>query len=57
MTKFTKYKNCLLILIFVSVFTYVTNDEFDKIEVLPEDYDKFDLNFKIIVIGNSGKLI
>ena len=27
MTKFTKYKNCLLILIFVSVFTYVTNDE------------------------------
>jgi hypothetical protein len=37
--------------------TSTNNDEFDKIEVLPEDYDKFDLNFKIIVIGNSGKLI
>ena len=25
-----------------------------KTEVLPEDYPKYDLSFKIIVIGNSG---
>ena len=24
-------------------------------EVLPEDYSSYDLSFKIIVIGNSGK--
>ena len=24
-------------------------------EVLPEDYANYDLSFKIIVIGNSGK--
>jgi GTPase SAR1 family protein len=23
-------------------------------EILPEDYNKYDLSFKIIVIGNSG---
>ena len=26
-------------------------------EVLPEDYASYDLSFKIIVIGNSGKTI
>jgi hypothetical protein len=27
------------------------------VEVLPEDYASYDLSFKIIVIGNSGKII
>jgi len=26
-------------------------------EVLPEDYARYDLSFKIVVIGNSGKII
>ena len=30
-------------------------DDLDKIDVLPEDYNSYDLTFKIIVIGDSGK--
>ena len=30
-------------------------DDFDKIEILPEDYNIYDFTFKIIVIGDSGK--
>ena len=26
-------------------------------EVMPEDYARYDLSFKIVVIGNSGKTI
>ena len=26
-------------------------------EILPEDYARYDLSFKIVVIGNSGKTI
>ena len=26
-----------------------------KYEILPDDYTQYDLSFKIIVIGNSGK--
>ena len=26
-------------------------------EVLPEDFANYDLSFKLIVIGNSGKLL
>ena len=32
-------------------------NDLDNIEVLPEDYNNYDYNFKIIVIGDSGKLI
>ena len=32
-----------------------TDNEYNFVsEVLPEDYNKYDLSFKIIVIGNSG---
>ena len=32
-----------------------TEDDFIKdYEVLPEDFARYDLSFKIIVIGNSG---
>ena len=27
-----------------------------KYEILPEDYARYDLSFKLIVIGNSGKI-
>ena len=34
------------------------NDQNDKgYEILREDYPNYDLSFKIIVIGNSGKKI
>jgi hypothetical protein len=26
-------------------------------EILPDEYSSYDLSFKIIVIGNSGKII
>ena len=32
----------------------MSSDDLEKVEVLPEDYNTFDLTFKIIVIGNSG---
>ena len=32
------------------------NEKELKVEVLPENYDQHDLSFKIIVIGDSGKL-
>ena len=32
----------------------MSNDNNEHIEVLPEDHTKFDLVFKIIIIGNSG---
>jgi hypothetical protein len=32
-------------------------DEIKDIEVLPDDIEKCDLTFKIIIIGDSGKLI
>jgi len=32
------------------------NEKEIKVEVLPENYNKYDLSFKIIVIGDSGKL-
>ena len=32
-----------------------TEEEYNfTTEILPEDYNKYDLSFKIIVIGNSG---
>ena len=30
------------------------NETIEKLEVLPDDYPRYDLSFKIIVIGNSG---
>ena len=33
----------------------MSGDDFDKIEILPEDYNSYDFTFKIIVIGDSGK--
>ena len=30
-------------------------NENNEYEILPDDYPKYDLSFKIIVIGNSGK--
>ena len=32
-------------------------DDLNNVEVLPEDYNSYDLTFKIIVIGDSGKFI
>jgi len=32
-------------------------DEEKEYEILKEDYPNYDLSFKIIVIGNSGKLL
>ena len=32
-------------------------DEIKDIEVLPDDLEKFDLLFKIIIIGDSGNFI
>jgi hypothetical protein len=29
-------------------------DNLEKVEILPEDFNTFDLTFKVIVIGNSG---
>ena len=29
-------------------------ENIEKLEVLPDDYPRYDLSFKIIVIGNSG---
>ena len=33
----------------------LSSDKDFKIEVLSEDYSAYDLSFKIIVIGDSGK--
>ena len=30
------------------------SENIEKLEVLPDDYPRYDLSFKIIVIGNSG---
>ena len=32
-------------------------EEEKEYEILKEDYPNYDLSFKIIVIGNSGKLL
>ena len=32
-------------------------DEFEGCEILSDDYPNYDLAFKVIVIGNSGKQI
>ena len=32
-----------------------TKQNGENYEILPEDYQNYDLSFKIIVIGNSGK--
>ncbi len=31
------------------------NDITKDYKILPEDYEKYDLSFKIIIIGNSSK--
>ena len=31
-----------------------SEEKIEKLEVLPDDYPRYDLSFKIIVIGNSG---
>ena len=31
-----------------------SEENIEKLEVLPDDYPRYDLSFKIIVIGNSG---
>ena len=35
----------------------MTSVDLDDYEILPEDYNKYDFTFKIIVIGDSSKLI
>jgi len=32
-------------------------NSFSNVEVLPDDYSQYDLSFKIIVVGDSGKHI
>ena len=32
----------------------VDNNDKQECEILPEDYPNYDLNFKIIVIGDAG---
>lgn len=31
-------------------------EEDQSIKILPEGYNQFDLNFKIILVGDSGKI-
>ncbi len=35
----------------------MTSVDLDDYEILPEDYNKYDFTFKIIVIGDSSKLL